>query len=150
VLEKTVDRTLAALLYGFEDNPLGISIEIGEQTPGSSGNVSVPIRLKIPLFKLAILNHEAEGIFEGSLHLLVATRTPDGASSPLRQVPVPIRIPRKGVLNAMGQFYLYTLTLDLKPGPQQVAVAVRDDIAATTSYLSRAVTVGTAEAAVKP
>ncbi len=150
VLEKTVDRTLAALLYGFEDNPLGVSVEVGEQTPGPSGSVSVPIRLKIPLFKLAILNHEAEGLFEGSLRLLVATRTPDGGSSPLRQVPVPIRIPRKGVLNAMGQFYLYTLTLDLKPGPQQVAIAVRDEIAATTSYLSRAVTVGTTEAAVPP
>src|SRR6185295_5564156 len=141
-LEKTVDRTLAALLYGFEENPLGVSVEVGDQIPSASGNVSVPIRLKIPLFKLAILNHEAEGFFEGSLRVFVATRTPDGNGSPLRQVPVPIRIPRKGVLNAMGQFYLYTLTLELKPGPQQVAVAVRDDIAATTSYLSRAVTVG--------
>jgi VWFA-related protein len=150
VLEKTVDRTLAALLYGFEDNPLGIAVEVGEQVPGPSGSVSVPIRLKIPLFKLAILNHEKEGFFEGNLRLFVATRTPDGGGSPLRQVPVPIRIPRKGVLNALGQFYLYTLTLELKPGQQQVAVAVRDDIAATTSYLSRAVTVGTAEAAVKP
>jgi VWFA-related protein len=148
VLEKTVDRTLAALLYGFEENPLGVSVEIGDQVPGKSGSVSVPIRLKIPLFKLAILNHEDSGIFEGSLRVLVATRTPDGGSSPLRQVPVPIRIPRKGVLNAMGQFYLYTLTLELKPGPQQVAIAVRDEIAATTSYLSRAVTVGTTEAAV--
>jgi VWFA-related protein len=149
-MEKTVDRTLAALLYGFEDNPLGISVEVGEQTPGSSGNVSVPIRLKIPLFKLAILNHEAAGIFEGNLRLFVAVRAADGSSSPLRQVPVPIRIPRKEVLHAMGQFYVYTLTMDLKPGPQQVAIAVRDEIAATTSYLSRAVTVGTTAAASRP
>jgi VWFA-related protein len=147
-VEKIVDRTLAALLYGFEDNPLGITVEVGEQTPAASGNVRVPIQLKIPLFKLAILNHEAAGIFEGNLRLFVATRTPDGNGSPLRQVPVPIRIPRKQVLNAMGQFYLYTLTLELKPGAQQVAVAVRDEIAATTSYLSRAITVGTAAAAV--
>ena len=143
LLEKVVDRTLAALLYGFEENPLGISVEVGDQTPGASGNVSVPIRLKIPLFKLAILNHETSGIFEGSLRVFVATRTPDGAGSPLRQVPVPIRIPRKGVLNAMGQFYL-------KPGEQRVAIAVRDEIATTTSYLSRAVTVGTREASTQP
>jgi VWFA-related protein len=147
ILEKTVDRTLAALLYGFEDNPLGISVEIGEQTPGPSGNVNVPVRLKIPLFKLAILNHEEAGTFEGNLRLFVATRTADGNNSPLRQVPIPIRIPRRQVLNAMGQFYLYTLTLQMPPGQQQVAVAVRDEIAATTSYLSRSVTVGTATAA---
>jgi VWFA-related protein len=150
LLEKVVDRTLAALFYGFEENPLGVALEVGDQTPGASGNVSVPIRLKIPLFKLAILNHEAEGVFEGSLRVLVAARTPDGDSSPLRQVAVPIRIPRKGVLNAMGQFYLYTLTLELKPGEQRVAIAVRDEIAATTSYLSRAVTVGTREASRQP
>ncbi len=150
VLERTVDRTLAALFYNVEDNPLAISLEIGEQTPGANGSVSVPVRLKIPLFKLAILNHEAEGVFEGSLRVFVATRAPNGNNSPLRQVPVPIRIPRKGLLNAMGQFYLYTLTLELKPGSQQVAVAVRDEIASTTSYLSRAVTVGTTEAAAKP
>ena len=147
VLEKTVDRTLAALLFGFEDNPLGISVEVGEQTPGSAGNIAVPIRLKIPLFKLAILNHEEAGTFEGNLRLLVATRTADGYNSPFRQVPIAIRIPRQQVLNAMGQFYLYTLTLQMPPGQQQVAVAVRDEIAATTSYLSRAVTVGTATAA---
>ncbi len=150
LLEKVVDRTLAALLYGFEENPLGVSVEVGEQTPAPSGNVSVPVRLKIPLFKLAILNHEASGIFEGNLRVFVATRAPDGAGSPLRQVPVPIRIPRKGVLNAMGQFYLYTLTLELKPGEQRVAIAVRDEIATTTSYLSRAVTVGTREASKQP
>src|SRR6185295_4045787 len=105
VLEKTVDRTLAALLFGLEDNPLQISVEIGEQTPGASGTVSVPIRLKIPLFTLAILNHEQAGTFEGNLRLYVATRNAEGGNSPLRQVAIPIRIPRKQVLNAMGQFY---------------------------------------------
>lgn len=70
-----------------------------------------------------------------------ATRSPDGVNSPVRQVSVPIRIDRKGVLRAMGQFYVYTLTLNLQPGEQRVAIAVRDQIAATTSYLSRAVTV---------
>jgi VWFA-related protein len=141
-LEKTVDRTFAALLYGIEDNPLEIKVEVGDQTPGPAGTWTVPIRLKIPLFKLAILNHEEIGTFAGNLRLFVATHTPDGGSSPLRQVEVPIRIPRKQVLNAMGQFYLYTLTLQLKPGEQQVAVAVRDEIGATTSYLSRSVTAG--------
>jgi VWFA-related protein len=142
ILEKIVDRTLAALLYGIEDNPLDIKVEIGEQTAGPSGVWTVPVKLRIPLFKLAILNHEDVGIFEGNLKLFVATHTPDGGDSPLRQVAVPIRIPRKQVLNAMGQYYLYTLSLQLKPGPQQVAVAVRDEIGATTSYLSRNVEVG--------
>jgi VWFA-related protein len=142
-LEKAVDRTLAALLYGIEDNPLEIAFEVGKQAPdpaGKPGVLAVPIRLKIPLHKLAILNHEET--FEGNLRLLVATRSEDGRSAPVRQVAVPIRIPRQQVLNALGQFYVYTLTLQLAPGTHRVAVGVRDEIAATTSYLSQAVTVG--------
>jgi VWFA-related protein len=142
LLEKVVDRTFAALLYGVEDNPLDVRVELGEQTADPSGVWTVPVKLRIPLFKLAILNHEDVGLFEGNLKLFVATHTPDGGSSPLRQVAVPIRIPRKQVLNAMGQYYLYTLSLQLKPGAQQVAVAVRDEIGATTSYLSRSLEVG--------
>jgi VWFA-related protein len=143
-LEKLVDRTLAALLYGMEDNPLEVQVEVGEMLPGGpAGSWTVPLRLKIPLFKLAILNRDET--FEGQLRVFVATRTPDGGNSPVRQVEVPIRIPRKQVLRAMGQFYLYTLTLQLKPGEQQVAVAVRDELAATTSFLSRGLTIGDPE-----
>jgi VWFA-related protein len=144
-MEKAVDRTLAALLYGLEENPLQIAVEIGEQTPGPSGSISVPIRLRIPLHKLAILNRDQT--YEGALRVLVATRSSDGRSAPVRQVAVPIKIPRKQVLNALGQSYLYTLTLQLAPGQNQVALGVRDEIAATTSYLSRAVTVGVPQAA---
>ncbi len=139
-MEKTVDRTLAALLYGVEDNPLQIGVEVGEQVPGPSGTVAVPIRLRIPLHKLAILNQDET--YQGSLRLMVATRSEDGRSSPVRQVAVPVKIPRKDVLNALGQFYVYTLTLQLPPGTHRVAVGVRDEIAATTSYLSQSVTVG--------
>jgi VWFA-related protein len=145
VIEKAVDRTLAALLYGIEDNPMQIAIDVGEQVPGPSGTIAVPIRLRIPLHKLAILNREET--YEGSLRLLVATRSEDGRSAPVRQVAVPIKIPRKQVLGALGQSYLYTLTLQLQPGKHRVAVGVRDEIGATTSYLSQAVTVGTATAA---
>ncbi len=148
VLEKAVDRTLAALLYGFQDNPLQVTVEVGEQTPGPDGSFNVPIRLRIPLFKLAILNRES--VFEGSLRLLVATRDKDGRSSPVRQVAVPLQIPRKNVLMAMGKFYVYTLTLQLPPGEQRVAVAVRDELAATTSYLSHAVNVGAQAADARP
>lgn len=147
-LEKTVDRMLAGLFYGMEENPLGVSLEVGEQTPGPSGSVTVPVRLKIPLFKLAILNRDET--FQGSLRLFVATRDKDGGTSAVRQVPVPLQIPRKEVLQAMGKFYLYNLTLQLQPGEQQVAVAVRDEIAATTSYLSRGIKVSPKIASAAP
>ncbi|HET9210283.1 MAG TPA: VWA domain-containing protein [Thermoanaerobaculia bacterium] len=144
MLEKMADRTLAALFHGFEENPLEVQIEIGDLSPAGDGQYSVPVRLRIPLFKLAILNQDE--IYRGKLRLLVATRDENGGASPVRQVEVPLNIPRKEVLSALGQYYLYTLTLKMKPGAQHVAVAVRDEIAATTSYLSRPVQVGAATA----
>jgi VWFA-related protein len=146
-MEKAVDRTLTALLHGIEDNPLEVAIEVGEQTlDKATGTWAVPVRLKIPLYKLAIIHPEG-GAFQGRLRLLVATRDSKGGTSPVRQVEVPLEISRKEVLNALGQHYLYTLTLKMPAGEQQVAVAVRDELAATTSYLSRAVTVGAVKAA---
>jgi VWFA-related protein len=139
LLEKVADRTLAALFHGFEENPLDVRIEIGDPTPAGDGQYAVPVRLRIPLFKLAILNQDET--YRGKLRLLVVTRDDAGGTSPVRQVEVPLNIPRKEVLSALGQYYLYTLTLKMKPGAQHVAVAVRDEIAAATSYLTRPVKV---------
>ncbi|HET9210282.1 MAG TPA: VWA domain-containing protein [Thermoanaerobaculia bacterium] len=147
-LEKVVDRTLAALFYGIEDNPLAITAEVGDLAPAENGQYAVPVRLKIPLFKLAILNQD--NVYQGKLRLLVAVRNEGGDTAPMRQVEVPLNIPRKEVLNALGQYYIYTLTLKLKPGLQHVAVAVRDEIATTTSYLSRPVNVNATAAASHP
>ncbi len=138
-IERVVDRTLAALLYDIEDNPLKIEMELGEQSPGPSGTVALPVRLRIPLSKVAVLR--GDGVYEGNLRVLVAIRTADGRASAVKQVPVPVRIPRNEVLHALGQVYVYTLTLNLAPGEQKVAIGVRDDTSASTSYLSRAVTV---------
>jgi len=146
-VEKVVDRTLAALYYGLEDNPLGVAIAVGEAVPVEGGLYAVPVRLEIPLFKLAILNQGE--VYEGKLRLLVATRDDAGGTAPVRQVDVPLKIPRKQVLNALGQYYIYTVTIRLKPGAQHVAVAVRDEVAATTSYLGRPVNVA-ATASVTP
>jgi len=109
----------------------------------------VPVRLKIPLFKLAILSQQ-DKTYVGKLRVLVAVRDEMGNTAPVRQVEVPLNIPRKEVLSAMGQYYIYNLTLKMRPGLQHVAVAVRDEIATTTSYLSRPVTVNAAAAVQHP
>jgi VWFA-related protein len=139
-LERVADRTLAALFHGIEENPLDVRIEIGDPAPIDGGLYAVPVRLTIPLFKLGIL--PGDEVFRGKLRLMVATRDDAGGSSTVRQIEVPLEIPRKEVLSALGEYYRYTLTLNLKPGSQRVAVAVHDEIGASASYLTRPVTVG--------
>jgi VWFA-related protein len=140
-LEQTVDRTLAALFYGSEENPLGVSLELGEPQPSSGGRTfAVPVRLKIPLHKLYLRDNQTALI--GKVRLLVAVQGAKGETSKVRQVEVPIQVPREKALVALGQHHLYELTLTLAAGDQRVAVAVRDDATAQTSFLSQDVKLG--------
>ncbi|HEX3128747.1 MAG TPA: VWA domain-containing protein [Thermoanaerobaculia bacterium] len=139
-IERVVDRTLAAVYHGFEDNPLEVTLKLGEQV-AQGDRFQVPIKLRIPLFKLAILPQQ-DKIYRGSLRLLVSTRDEQGGVSPIRQIQVPLEIPEQQILYAMGQFYEYDLILVLPPGEQHVAITVRDEATAATSILSRTLTVG--------
>jgi VWFA-related protein len=143
-LERMVDRTLASLFYGVEDNPLDVEMKIGAMAPVDKQSWMVPVRLRIPLFKITMV--PTDTTFEGKIRLLVAIRDPSGKRPPLRQAEVPISIPKEKVLMALGQYYLYEVKLTLEPGEQHVAVAVRDEATTTTSFLARTLQVGTAGA----
>lgn len=142
-LERTADRTLATLFHGVEDNPLEISVGIGSITPGAQDTFAVPVQLRIPLFKLSLQSRDNQ--IQGKLRVLVATRDAAGVTSSIRQVEVPIRIPREKALTALGQYYLYEVRLTLPAGEQRIALAVRDEATALTSFLERTVQVGAAE-----
>jgi len=139
-IERAVDRTLAAVYHGFEDNPLEVAIELGAQTPAGKDRVAVPIKLRIPLFRLGIFP-QADKSYHGRLRLFVSTRDGKGGVSPIRQVEVPLQIKPEEVLYAMGKLFEYELTLNLLPGEQHIAIAVRDEATTTTSVLSRTLTV---------
>jgi VWFA-related protein len=141
VMEQAVDRTLAALFFGSEENPLEISIEVGDMTQNAQGGYTVPVRLHIPLGKL-FFEHTDEA-YNGKLRLLVATQSAKGETSKVRQVQVPISVPKDQALVALGQSFVYELALQMQPGEQRVAVAIRDEGTALTSFLARGVRVGT-------
>jgi hypothetical protein len=78
--------------------------------------------------------------------VLVIVSGADGERTPIRQVEVPIRIPRLKALVALGQFYVYEVKMTLRRGDQRLAVTVRDEATTTTSYLARTLHVGTEKA----
>jgi hypothetical protein len=142
-LERAYDRTLASLFYGYQDNPLDVRLDLGDTAAVDAETWSVPVRLRIPLFKLGLVTRN--DVFAGNLRLLVAVRAADGSSSPVRQVEIPIRIPHNQAITALGQLYFYELKLNLKAGAQQLAIAVRDEATTTTSYLAKSLQVGAPE-----
>ena len=103
--------------------------------------------MRITLHKL--LFQHTEEFYEGKLRLHVATQSGKGETSKVRQVQVPVKIPSDKALVAFGQYYVYELALTLGPGEQRVAVAVRDEATAQTSFLSRGVHVSGGDSAVR-
>lgn len=140
VMERTVDRTLTSLFYGTEDNPLEIGVELGDPTPAAEGQFKVPVRLRIPLFKVSFRDQSAEIV--ARLRLIVATGGMGGEASRVRQVEVPVRISRDKALVAMGKYYEYEVMMTLPAGEQKVAISVRDEGSGLTSYLVRTVDAG--------
>lgn len=138
-LEQAVDRMLAALVHGVEDNPLDVAVELQPAQPMANGHYQVTARLLVPLFRLATITHD--DFYEGKLRVMVISGEPGGASSGVRQVEVPLRVPHLQALTAFGQKYAYEVGLELTAGEHVVAFAVRDELGGSASFLRRNVDV---------
>lgn len=134
------DGTLAALRFPFENNPLGVNVELGTPTRRSDGYYLQPVLVKIPIGKLVLVPRAAT--HEGRVRLFIAAVDTEGNTSEVQQVPLPISIPLADLATATGKDYVYTVSLLMRGGDQKVAVGVRDDVAAEASFVARSVRVG--------
>lgn len=135
VAEAIADRTAATMVFGVEENPLGASLEIGQQTAVSAENTAfvVPLRVKIPLVKLYL---EPKGEKrEGRVRLFVVA-SGEGKVTPVRETKLlRLDVPEKDLAGGKTPDYVYEIRITLPQGIYQVGVGVRDEIATTTSYL---------------
>ncbi len=139
------DRTQGTLLYGVEDNPMGFAVEVGLPVRLDDQLHSVPIRVRIPLGKLVLL--EREGKHHGRVTLQLAARDRQGRLAPVRSAAVPLAIPADRLEEARGKLYLYEIKMLMREGDHTVAVGLRDEIAQQTSFVLAAVPVGEGVAA---
>ena len=133
------EGTLAALHFGYQSNPLGIEIEVGDEREHSSGQMLVTVKVRIPIGKVSFLP-QAE-MQRGKLRLFVGAKDHEGGVSPIQDVPVPIDIPQAEFERAREQFYEYSMNLIMRPGRQVVAVGVRDEIGAVSGFAARGVSI---------
>ncbi len=134
------EGTLAALHYGYQSNPLGIEISVGDEREHSSGQMLVTVRVRIPIGKIAFLPQEE--MQRGKLRLFVGAKDSEGGLSPVQDIPVPIDIPQAEFARAREQFYEYSMNLIMREGRQVVAVGVRDEIGAVNGFATRGVSIG--------
>ncbi|MEM7350939.1 MAG: VWA domain-containing protein [Acidobacteriota bacterium] len=134
------EGTLAALHYGYQNNSLGIEIEVGDERKHNSGRFLVDVKVRIPIGKLSFLPQQE--MQRGRVRLFIGAKDSEGGLAPVQDVPVPIDIPQNEFERAQEQFYEYSMTLLMREGRQVVAVGVRDEIGAVNGFATRGVQIG--------
>ncbi|HYX23784.1 MAG TPA: VWA domain-containing protein [Thermoanaerobaculia bacterium] len=145
--EAVAERTLAVMRFGPEDNPLGASLEIEPPKQQQNGATLVPVRVKVPIAKLYLQAQDPAQdpakakTRTGRLRLYVVAST-GGATTPVKETKVvTVELPEAEAAAGTTREYVHDVGLPLQAGSWSIGVAVRDELAATTSYLRKDFTV---------
>jgi len=143
--EMVAERTLAAMHFGAEENPLGVSVEV---VPGRKPGETM-VRVKVPLAKVYL---EPQGDSrQGHLRLYVVA-SGEGQTTSVRETRLAtVDVPEAEAASGRMHDYTHEIAIPLPPGSYALGLGVRDEKAATTSYLHQdfAVAAGVS-GAVKP
>jgi hypothetical protein len=91
----------------------------------------------VPLDRVTLLP-EGE-LRRGLFTVFLAVRDAEGNMTPVRERPVPVQVPigppGEGSAEGGADDFVYEVEMPLRTGRTEVAVAVRDELAGTTSYV---------------
>ncbi len=129
--QRTGEAMLAAIFYNATANPLELGLTQGEPVRREDGNLVLPVTIEIPVARIALIPEEA--VSAGRLSIYVTVKDKSGDAREVQRLPFHLRIPADKVAEAMRHAAHHTLQVVLRPGDQQVAVGVLDEIATTLS-----------------
>ena len=131
---RIAERSAAALLLGYEDNPLGIQVSLTSERKPGEGSQTVIVLVAVPL---ATLQFEPKAVsHDCDLTLWLAARDGEGQVIRAPKARFPVSVPNDRVLTALTQTAGYTFRVPMKVGPAAVAVTVRDEIGMQASTVA--------------
>lgn len=131
--ERLADRTLGTLLFGIEDNPLGIEASATRPSKLDDELFMVPVRVRIPIGRLILI--PGETAHTGKLNLQVAARDRHGKLAPVRTVEIPLSIPNDQLEVARTKFFVYEIKMLMREGEHSLTVGLEDTVGATSSFV---------------
>ena len=146
VSEVVAERTLAAMRFGAEENPLGAAVEV---VPGKRAGEML-VRVRVPLAKVYLEPQGESRLGQLRLYMVVSS---DGQTTPVRETRLAnVSVPEAEAAAGPRKDYLHEIAIPLSPGRYTLGLGVRDERGTTTSYLRRDFVVAplAAQAAVKP
>jgi VWFA-related protein len=124
--ESMGEATMATLLYQAGENPLGVLLTPGRGERREDGLVVLPVKVEVPLRDVVLLPRGE--VYASQFAFYVTVKDRAGQPRPVQKIPFHISIPAAAVEDARGRAAAYDLPVVLRPGDQQVAIGVRDEI----------------------
>jgi VWFA-related protein len=134
---KVTEAVISALYFPRDDNPLAAGLEIGKATPTDDFNFKVPIEIRVPYSRLAMLPEGAKVRGRVVFYFIVVDSL-EKKSDLTTQTQI-IEVDAKAFPQLAKKDFIYTVTLIMIPGNQRLSLAIRDEITNTTSYLQKSV-----------
>ncbi len=135
---KVREAVTSALFFARDDNPLAAALTVGSAVPADRGNFIVPIVIRVPFSRLAMLPEGSK--VRGRIVFYFIVVDSEGKQSELTTQPVPVEVDSKTFNASLAQRdFVYDVKLVMIPGGQKLSLAVRDDITNTTSYLQKSI-----------
>jgi VWFA-related protein len=132
---KTAEAVLASLHYARNDNPLGVSVSVGDPKPYDAENYLLPVRISVPIGKLGLV--PSGDTLQGQFFVYFAVLDVSGKQSDLQIQRQEIKVPQKELTVAQRKDFYYDVQLVVVPGGQKLAVGVRDGVSNQTSYVQK-------------
>jgi hypothetical protein len=132
---RTAEAVVASLFYPRNDNPLAVSVTIGEPRPYDNENYLLPVRIAVPVGKLGLV--PSGDRYEGQFFVYFVVLDALGKQSDLQVQRQAVTVPAKDFTNAQRKDFYYDVQLLVVPGGQKLAVALRDGVSNLTSYLQK-------------
>ncbi len=134
------ELALNALLFGAEVNPLGSAVVKQAESARDGESFDVELLVTVPLSSVGL--EPAEGAHRGRVSIAYIVEDPLGRTTEPRAQTFPVQIPNRALYTALGQQASFTFKIVARPGPHRFAVAVRDELSATSSSTTLVFRVG--------
>lgn len=126
------DRVISGLAFDLDDNPLDITLDLGEPAPAAAERWTLPVEIRIPMAKIALIPDGEDLV--GTLMVYYAARDTEGKQSDLQRVEHPIRIPAASYDEQKRQHVTVSANLLLEAGTYRISVGVRDQLTNQAGY----------------
>jgi VWFA-related protein len=132
---RTAEAVVASLFYPRSDNPLGVSLTVGDPKPYDQENYLLPVRVAVPVGKLGLV--PSGDRYEGQFFVYFVVLDAVGKQSDLQVQRQAVSVPASEFTGAQKKDYYYDVQLIVVPGGQKLAIALRDGVSNVTSYVQK-------------